>query len=71
MPIFVGGQYINKRGKHEPDPITIQRSEETEPNLQFKRQKIQPFQLVNSDDGSLINYKASSFITDMLQSDKD
>ena len=73
MPIFIGGQHIIARGKDEPDPITIQRQEEVEPTIEAKREKVasQPPKPRTVEKSNLIDYKQSSFISDMLQSDKD
>lgn len=73
MPIFIGGQHINRPGKDEPDPIVVQRAEETEPTIEVKREKAvaSPPKVRNTPTQSLIDYKQSSFISDMLQSDKD
>lgn len=73
MPIFIGGQHIIKSGKDEPDPIVTQRTEETEPSLEVKREKVtvSPPKVSRTETKPLIDYKNSSFISDMLQSDKD
>lgn len=73
MPIFIGGQHIIKSGKDEPDPIVAQRTEETEPNLEVKREKVAVSlpKVSRTKSETLIDYKKSSFISDMLQSDKD
>lgn len=73
MPIFIGGQHINKPGKDEPDPVVVQRIEELEPSLEVKREKVttSPPKAKTTESAPLIDYKKSSFISDMLQSDKD
>lgn len=73
MPIFVGGQHINKPGKDEPHPIVVQRLQEVEPTLEVKREKVIRSlpSVTNVETQPLINYKQSSFISDMLSDDKE
>lgn len=73
MPIFVGGQYIIKPGKDEPDPIVIQRLEEVEPSLEVKREKVKvsPPKVNRTETKPLIDYKQSPFISDMLSDSKE
>jgi len=73
MPITIGGQHINIPGKDEPNPIVALRQEEIESSLEAKRDRIsgKPPKANRVEDSTLIQYKESPFISDMLQSDKD
>jgi hypothetical protein len=73
MPIFIGGHHINIPGKDEPKPIVVQRQQEIDTNLEAKRVRLfgLPPESNDVEDNRLIQYKESSFISDMIQSDKE